>query len=258
MTELAPGGGRARVAGRAGLILAALLLVSGLGGCTTFRLAHGAAGAIKPAPGLTVQGRIERAVALLGEGKRAEARAEVVQVLVDQPGHPAARSLLGQIDINPKVLLGEKNYPYVVKPGDTISGLADRLLGDRLMFYALARYNGMDRATSLAVGRTLLIPGAPKKAAPPPPLPAPPTVHKAPPPPPPPPPPPAPPKAAAPAADPARARELRGAGLRKMSTGEIDAAVALLQQALALSPGSPVIKNDLARARRIQATLRAH
>jgi hypothetical protein len=42
-----------------------------------------------------------------------------------------------------------------------------------------------------------------------------------------------------------------------MNTGEIDAAVMLLQQALALDPGSRLIQNDLARARRIQATLRA-
>jgi len=242
--------------GRVGFILATLLLLLGLSACAGVPKTGphaGAFGAHKPAP--TTQGRIDKAVALLGEGKRAQARAEVVKALAEQPGNPAARSLLGQIDIDPKVLLGDKNYPYVVKPGDTISGLADRLLGDRLMFYALARYNGMDKAVDLEVGRTLLIPGAPRKppAAPPPAprKPTPPPAAAA--------PAPAPPAArpAAPGLDPARASQLRGAGLRKMNTGDIDAAVSLLQQALQFAPGDALIQNDLQRAKRIQATLRA-
>jgi hypothetical protein len=260
MTRPAPGpqGG----GGRLGLVLATVLLLLGLGACTTVSGPRATNNdQARATPGLSTQGRIDRAVALLGSGKKAEARAEVVQALVEQPGNPAARSLLGQIDINPKVLLGEKSYPYVVKPGDTFSGLADRLLGDRLMFYALARYNGLDRAADLEVGRTLRIPGAPKRAPTPPPATSPPVQHR---------PAPAAPPAAAPAPAPApalrpaapvldreRASQYRGAGLRKMNTGEIDAAVMLLQQALALDPGSRLIQNDLARARRIQATLRA-
>lgn len=266
MTHHASGAG-ATGGRRLGLILATLLLLLGLGGCAGWTKSGPHAVSIRshrPAAGLTTQERIDKAVALLGEGKRAQARVEVVQALAEQPSNAAARSLLGQIDISPRVLLGEKSYPYVVKPGDTISGLADRLLGDRLMFYALARYNGMEKATDLAVGRTLRIPGAPKKApaaapppapaptAPPPRKPSPPVAAPATP-----PPAPAVARPAAPARDPARASQLRGAALRKMNTGEIDAAVSLLQQALTLDPGDDLIENDLQRAKRIQATLRA-
>ncbi len=48
-----------------------------------------------------------------------------------------------------------------------------------------------------------------------------------------------------------RAARLRAAGLEQMNRGAIDRAVALLQQALALDPGSALIQRDLARAIRI-------
>lgn len=238
--------------GRAAPVLA-LMLAVGLSGCGGMvkpkpLIVTPAPPPLLPTPGLTVQQRIDKVVELLGQGDEKRARVEVVQVLADDPGNAAGRSLLGQIDVDPKTLLGEKHYTYTVKPGDTLSGLADRLLNDRLMFYALARYNGMEKPQELVAGSTLMIPGVEKKPAPPAPL------RKA---------LPAPPPKPAPAQSPdpvrarAQARELRSQALQNMNKGAIDAAVALLRQALQLDPDNFLIQNDMARALRIQATLRA-
>ena len=232
-------------------VLAALALPLILTACAGLPSGMVRPGKIVAAKGLTPQQRVERAVEFLNRGDEAHARVELVQALADQPAHAAARSLLGQIDVSPKTLLGEQSYAYVVKPGDTISGLADRLLGDRLMFYALAKYNGLKTPTDLAVGRVLRIPGVEKKIAPPQqPQPPPPPKRAAPQPAPQAPPP-------KPATDPARARTLRGQALRDMNSGAIDAAIALLRQALQLDPANGLIQKDLDRALRIQATVRA-
>jgi LysM repeat protein len=239
---------------RAAAVFAVLAAALSLGACATKTAPAPVAATPAPltaTPGLTVQQRIEKVVELLGAGNEPQAKVELIQALADEPGHPAARSLLGQIEVDPKTLLGEKNYPYTVKAGDTLSGLADRLLGERLMFYALAKYNGMAKPEELEVGRVLLIPGVEKKAAPREPLrktlPAPPAPKVA-----------APP---GPGSDTvqahARARVLRSKALQNMNSGAIDDAVALLRQALQLHPENFLIQNDLARALRIQATLRA-
>ncbi|MDP3854188.1 LysM domain-containing protein [Phenylobacterium sp.] len=188
-------------------------------------------------PGLSLRDRQNRAVELLGTGQGVLARAELLAVLAEQPANAVARKLLDQIDRDPRELLGEKHYAYKVRPGDTMSTLADRLMGDGLLFYGLARYNNITDPSQMTVGRTLQIPGVPRKAA-----------------------------AAKPAApsptpvaqrNPTRAVQLRGQALEQMNRGAIDRAVALLRQALALDPGSAAIQRDLDRAARIQANVRS-
>jgi hypothetical protein len=58
-------------------------------------------------------------------------------------------------------------------------------------------------------------------------------------------------------ADPRRAAQLRSAGLTALNKGQIGTAVGLLNQALRLDPGNALIKRDLDRARRLQATVKA-
>lgn len=188
-------------------------------------------------PGLSARDRQKKAVDLLGTGQAAPARLELVALLAEQPANAVARKLLDQIDRDPKEMLGAASYPYKVRPGDSMSALADRLMGDALMFYGLARYNGIADPSQMEVGRTLLIPGVPRKVAPAP-------ARTA--------------TAAAPAAqrDPARAGRLRGQALELMNRGRIDQAVPLLRQALGLDPGNAVIQRDLDRAVRIQANVR--
>jgi hypothetical protein len=189
--------------------------------------------------GLAPAERIRKAVELLGHGQAPQARLEIEAALAQDPATPQAASLLRQIDEDPKVLLGEKNYVYKVKPGETMAGLAARFLGDPMMFYALARYNGVAAPADAPLGEQLLIPGAPKPVAPPPRKAAPAAAT------------------AAPAAvrDPARASQLRRSALEAMNKGAVARAVPLLRQALALDPDNGLIKRDLDRAVRIQASL---
>ncbi|WP_332768317.1 LysM peptidoglycan-binding domain-containing protein [Phenylobacterium sp.] len=233
---------------RSPILLAALLTLTlaacaqtpkGAPGATATPMTRAAPAPAAPAatPGLSARERQNRAVELLGTGQGVLARIELLAVLAEQPGNAVARKLLDQIDRDPRELLGEKHYVYKVRPGDSMSSLADRLLGDSLMFYGLARYNNIADPSQMSVGQTLLIPGVPRKVVPAKPAPA---------------------AAAAPAGqrNPVRAGQLRGQALEEMNRGAINKAVGLLRQALALDPGNPAIQRDLDRAVRIQANVR--
>ena len=190
-------------------------------------------------PGLDPEARSTKIFELLNQGQPGPARAEAEQLLRDQPDSPLARSAIEQIDNNPKALLGERSYSYEIKPGETLQSLAERFLGDRNKFYALARLNGIAVPSSAAAGQTIRIPGV-RKAPPRPQVTSEPT------------------RAAEPpvqhATDPRRATALRSQALLEMNKGKIDHAVALLRQANALDPTDAAISADLARALRIQAT----
>jgi pyruvate/2-oxoglutarate dehydrogenase complex dihydrolipoamide acyltransferase (E2) component len=203
--------------------------------------------------------KVKDAIVLLNQGDSIKARQLLMAVLKKQPGDSVARQLISQIDSDPRVLLGTQNYAYTLKEGDTLSVLAQRFLGNPMMFFALARYNNIAIPTSVSPGQSILIPGkapaptpaatARKPAAKPAPADAKasaaakPEAPAA--------------KPAQHAANPALATKLRGQGLAAMNAGAINRAVALLRRALSLNPDSGVIKNDLARALRIQSTVQA-
>jgi hypothetical protein len=222
------------------------------GGHPTTPSAKPAHAPAKAAP--KVEGKTGKAVQALWNGDAAKAEKLLRKVLKDAPSDPLAHSLLHQITDDPRKLLGTDNYPYRVKPGETLWGLSQRVLGDPMMFYALARYNDIAVPQTLAAGSTIRIPGKLRSETPPPPpkpveKPSPPPSVSPPPPPPPPAAPPAPPH------DPARAKRLRTAGLAAMNRGAIDRAVQLLHQAQIADPDDALISRDLERARRIQTTV---
>jgi hypothetical protein len=203
------------------------------------------------------EGNTGPVVEALWKGDSAKADKLLRKILKNTPNDPLARKLQREITEDPHKVLGSDNYPYKVKPGETLWGLAQRILGDPMMFYALARYNEITVPQSLAAGSTIRIPGKLRVETPPPP---PKPVEK-------PtekpaekpaatPTPPAPQTPPAPAHDPARAARLRAAGLAAMNKGAIDRAVWLLRQAQLADPGNPLISRDLDRARKIQATVR--
>lgn len=195
---------------------------------------------------------------LMMRGQGGDARKRLNTVLKRDPNNPNAQLLRDSLDRDAKELLGPQNYPYTVRSGDTILGLAQRFLGNRLKAYQLLRYNDLKAPAVLAAGQTLRLPGEPPRAEPirradPAPTRAAPPAH----PPATPKPKPAAAKPAAPVANPAAARQARAAGLAALNQGNVARAVALLRRGAALDPGNPLIARDLARAERIAATVRA-
>jgi predicted Zn-dependent protease len=226
--------------------LAAGLAALALAGCaaTTPRLALPLA-----APNVAPAERLSRAVDLLNRGQAAQARAELKALLAVRPDDSRAARLMREIDEDPQLLLGSRSYPYTVRPGETMSVLAERFLGDSLMFYALGRYNHIAAPADLTAGRVLLIPGAPRKVAVAPTSPA---VS-----------PQSQPQPQAQAIKPPAARDhglarmLRASALECMNRGQINRAVGLLRHAALVDPADPLVARDLARAVRIQAAVHA-
>lgn len=205
--------------------------------------------------------RLRDVIADLNRGDATAARRKLTQMLRRQPGDGVARQLLAQIDTDPQTLLGRESYSYTLRPGETLSTVAQRALGNPMLFYALARYNNIAVPSSVTPGQTIQVPGRRPAASAParpdprpqtrPPRTATPSTAT-------PPPTRAPaPRPAAPRGNPAQAARLRAQGLAALNTGAADRAVALLSQALALDPGNSAISNDLGRARRVQSTLRS-
>jgi hypothetical protein len=190
---------------------------------------------------------IGEAIELLNRGEVEPARKVLWRILNRQPGDQIARQLVRQLDTPPETLLGKESFAYTTRAGDTMSTLAGRFLRDPMMFYALARYNGIAAPATLEAGRALRIPGrAPEPAAkaaakPETTRPAPTPAKEA---------------AAAPKVDSGQASRLRARGLEQLNRGAVDRAVSLLQQASRLDPGSSLIRRDLDRAQRIQKTVR--
>ncbi|URW75114.1 LysM peptidoglycan-binding domain-containing protein [Sphingomonas donggukensis] len=208
-----------------------------------------------PTPAVSTAGEVDRINDLLLAGDTGGARKALKAVLKREPMNANALLLRDSVERDPKELLGPQSYPYAVRSGDTITGLATRLLGNRLKAYQLARYNDLTAPYALAPGQSLRIPGTPPRPEPvrsepvrrPEPAPAKPAPA----------PKPTAAKPAAPAANPVLARQLRTAGLAALNQGNVARAVAMLRRAAAADPGNPAIAADLARAERIAATVRA-
>lgn len=224
--------------------LAVLLAAASLAACAqTPKSSVVAPVTAEPAAPATPQEQARQAIDLMNQGRVAEARPLLEAVLAQEPGDKVAGRLMQQLDADPKALITGKAQPYTVGPGETLSMLAGRFLGDPLLFYALARYNGFAAPAHVQPGHVIQIPrnvaparasARPKAAAPPPARTAPPTTAKR---------------------DAGRAAQLRASGLDQLNRGAPGKAVSLLQQALAADPGNPAIQRDLARAQRIQTSL---
>jgi tetratricopeptide (TPR) repeat protein len=237
---------------RLALGLGSAVIALALAGCAARRAVAPVSGAAPPEQGnWSGRERVRDAIAHLNRGDAPAARRLLMSLLRRQPDDAVARQLLAQIDTDPRQLLGQESYSYTLREGETLSTIAQRALGNPMMFYALARYNNIAVPTSVVPGQTILVPGRRPAPLPPPraePRQAP--ARPA-------------PETAAPAprpvqrGNPALAARLRGQGLAALNAGLINRAVALLRQALALDPGNALIRSDLNRALRIQSTVRS-
>ncbi len=109
-------------------------------------------------PGFTPRERLMQATFFLGLGQVEPACVELKAALSEEPGNPDALLLLMQIDKDPVSLLGKKSAPYIVKPDETLLRIAEDFLGSQYLFYALARYNGLETPNSLKEGQRIRIP----------------------------------------------------------------------------------------------------
>ncbi|MBI3156894.1 MAG: LysM peptidoglycan-binding domain-containing protein, partial [Burkholderiales bacterium] len=117
-----------------------------------------------PAPRIVVgpqevPGAVTRAIEMLESGEAQPAEELLDAVLRTEPGHRRAQTLLRQIREDPRMLLGSDSFAHRVQPGESLSLIAQRFLKDPMLFYALARYNGIAVPRQLAGGQVIRVPG---------------------------------------------------------------------------------------------------
>lgn len=98
-------------------------------------------------------------VDLLEAGNEEAAHRELQNALRLDPGNKLALNLSRQMAEDPVQALGRESFAYVVRPGDTLSKIAGRFLGDIYSFHILARYNNIKVPRQVGEGQTIRVPG---------------------------------------------------------------------------------------------------
>jgi len=121
-----------------------------------------------PTEGLTDRERFRLAANLLNQGLEGQAKAELNELLVSSPESGRAQLLLMSATADPIDLFAERygaeSFPYTVRRGETLSQISQRFLGEGLLFYALAKYNGVEVPGEVPAGLQIQVPGAPAPA----------------------------------------------------------------------------------------------
>lgn len=145
-------------------VVALLLLTGGvLAGCTQKQVAEPVAPApvaetLQPTPGLTANARLQLAIKSLQNGEAERARVELTAYVAEQPKNKTGTGLLAQIETPIEKYYPRDNFPVTIKPGESLSTIAQTYLGDPLQFYALARYNNIQVPSRISVGQTIRVP----------------------------------------------------------------------------------------------------
>jgi tetratricopeptide (TPR) repeat protein len=181
---------------------------------------------------------------LLDQGREDEAKAVLQQALALDRQNKIANSMMRQIVVDPVGALGSKSFKYTVRPGETLSIIAQRFMGDLHEFYSLARYNEIRVPRDVHTGQVIRVPGdappepPPRPKPPKPTTPAPDEVEA-------PPPPPAPP----PQQENAQAETAYQNGMRLLRGGQKDQAYTAFQQALRLEPEHKLARSQAEQTR---------
>ncbi|PKL95181.1 MAG: hypothetical protein CVV18_06475 [Gammaproteobacteria bacterium HGW-Gammaproteobacteria-8] len=80
------------------------------------------------------------------------------RLLLEQPGAPTVRLLLRQLRETPESLLPGPYREIELTPGESLSAVAERELGNPLYFVALARLNAIHEPRRIAAGTRLRVP----------------------------------------------------------------------------------------------------
>ncbi|RFF27960.1 MULTISPECIES: LysM domain-containing protein [unclassified Wenzhouxiangella] len=106
------------------------------------------------APSVTVGA----AIGLLQEGEEAQAEDLLEQIADERPGDVTAQLLLAQIRQPPEELLGTEFEQIEVRAGESLSVIAERSIGNGLLFYSLAKLNDIEIPRLLQPGQRLKVP----------------------------------------------------------------------------------------------------
>jgi tetratricopeptide (TPR) repeat protein len=121
--------------------------------------------ATQPVEKLDARELTRRALDRFQEGEAQLAEQDLRMALQQKPNYAFAKGLLQQFEADPREYLGKESFDYQVKPGESLSMVAERFLGDKLQFVILARYNELAKPGRLDAGQTLRIPQRYKPAA---------------------------------------------------------------------------------------------
>jgi len=98
------------------------------------------------------------AIDLLQRGRERPALRVLDELERQNPGNEAVANLRRQIEAPVDELIPGPYARVEVLPGESLSLIAERVLGDPLMFYALARLNGIPEPWRVAAGESIRIP----------------------------------------------------------------------------------------------------
>ena len=118
-----------------------------------------------PTPGIPARERFQVAINALQQGDSPRAAVELRAYLAEVPNSTPARNLLAQIETPIEMLYPAESFNVQLQQSETLSSLAGIYLGDVLGFYGLARYNGIENPSRVALGQTIRIPRTPATLA---------------------------------------------------------------------------------------------
>lgn len=101
---------------------------------------------------------LKTVIELMQNGQDQLAIDSLMVLIDDTPNASTMQKLLAQLQTNPSDFFGAEFFEVDVVAGDTLSTLANTHLGDPLLFFALARYNGITIPKHLEKDRRLKIP----------------------------------------------------------------------------------------------------
>lgn len=107
------------------------------------------------------------AVLQLQAGEQANGQGLLEQALALDPNNALAIKMMQQLTTDPVAAYGATHFTYTIQRDDTLAKLAQRFMGDRLLFYGLARYNDITQPNRIHVGQVIKVPGkAPRTVEP--------------------------------------------------------------------------------------------
>lgn len=107
-----------------------------------------------PATGVS----LESAIDLLQDGEEGAAERMLESIIEERPDDVTARLLLAQIRRQPRDLLGTQFEEVEVREGESLSAIAERTIGNGLLFYSLAKLNQIEVPRLLSPGQRLRVP----------------------------------------------------------------------------------------------------